>query len=46
MMLNGRIIPRALGRHNLSTAAWIGIGVVVVGAGALAFCQVLDNASE
>ena len=46
-MLNGREMPKTANRSNLSTAAWIGIGaVVLIGGGALILYKVADDASE
>ena len=47
LTLNGRTIQKLDGRYNLSTIAWVGIGVVAVaGTGALVLNEMLDDASE
>lgn len=46
LMLNGRAKPQDSARYNLSTAAWIGIGVGTAAVGALVFYEALKNASE
>lgn len=43
LMLNGREVPKADGRYNMSTVAWIGIGLVAAaGVGVLVLWQTAE----
>lgn len=47
LMLNGQAVQKAGGRYNLSTIAWVGIGIVAVaGTGALVLNDMLADASD
>ncbi len=44
LMLNGRTIPKADGRYNLSTIAWVGIGIVATaGVGYLVLIDLVEG---
>lgn len=47
LMLNGREAPKVNGRYNMSTAAWIGIGLVAAaGVGVVVVWQMAEANSE
>ena len=47
LMLNGREVPKVNGRYNMSTAAWIGIGLVAAaGVGVVVVWQMAEANSE
>ena len=47
LMLNGRTVRKIDGRYNLSTVAWVGIGIVMTASlGALVLNEMLDDSSE
>jgi hypothetical protein len=47
LMLNGREVPKVDGRYNMSTVAWIGIGLVVAaGIGVAVVAHIAESRSE
>jgi hypothetical protein len=47
LMLNGREVPKVDGRYNVSTAVWIGIGLVAAaGVGVVVMWQMAEANSE
>lgn len=47
LMLNGQAVQKVDGRYNISTIAWVGIGIVAVaGTGALVLNEMLNDASD